>query len=52
MRQLHETNLPPKDAFYYKLTDEGSTDEDNQHTLSQGRIITTCTMCLMYIWPL
>ena len=30
MTRLDETNLPPKEAFYCKLTDEG-TDEDYQH---------------------
>ena len=31
MNKLDETSLPPKDAFYYKLTGEGITDEDCQH---------------------
>ena len=31
MKKLDETRLPPKEAFYYKLTDEGITDEDYQH---------------------
>ena len=31
MKKLDETSLPPKDAFYYKLTGEGITDEDYQH---------------------
>ena len=26
-----KTSLPPKDAFYSKLTGEGITDEDYQH---------------------
>ena len=29
MKKLDETSLPPKDAFYSKLTGEGITDEDN-----------------------
>ena len=31
MKKLDETSLPPKEAFYSKLTGEGITDEDNQH---------------------
>ena len=31
MKKLDETSLPEKEAFYYKLTDEGITDEDYQH---------------------
>ena len=31
MKKLNETSLPPKDAFYSKLTDEGIRDEDYQH---------------------
>ena len=31
MKILDETSLPPKEAFYSKLTDEGITDEDHQH---------------------
>ena len=31
MTKLDETSLPPKDAFYSKLTGEGITDEDYQH---------------------
>ena len=30
MRKLDETSLPPKEAFYSKLTGEGITDEDYQ----------------------
>ena len=30
MTKLDETSLPPKEAFYSKLTDEGITDEDYQ----------------------
>ena len=30
-KKLDETNLPPKDEFYSKLTGEGITDEDYQH---------------------
>ena len=30
MKKLDETSLPPKDAFYSKLTGEGITDEDYQ----------------------
>ena len=29
MKKLDETRLPPKEAFYSKLTGEGITDEDN-----------------------
>ena len=31
MKKLDETSLPPKEAFYSKLTSEGTTDEDYQH---------------------
>ena len=31
MKKLDETSLPPKEAFYSKLTGEGITDEDNYH---------------------
>ena len=31
MNKLDETSLPPKDAFYSKLTGESITDEDYQH---------------------
>ena len=31
MKKLYETSLPPKDAFYSKLTGESITDEDYQH---------------------
>ena len=31
MRKLDETSLPQKEAFYFKITDEGTTDEDYQH---------------------
>ena len=31
MKQLDETTLPPKEAFYSKLSGEGITDEDYQH---------------------
>ena len=31
MRKLNETSLPPKEAFCFKLTDGGITDEDYQH---------------------
>ena len=31
MKKLDETSIPPKEAFYFKLTGEGITDEDNQH---------------------
>ena len=31
MKKLDETSLPPKKAFYSKLTDESITDEDYQH---------------------
>ena len=29
--KLDETSIPPKEAFYFKLTGEGITDEDYQH---------------------
>ena len=31
LKQLDETSLPPKEAFYSKLTGEDITDEDDQH---------------------
>ena len=31
MKKFDETSLPPKEAFYSKLTGEGITDEDYQH---------------------
>ena len=31
MKKLDETSLPPREAFYSKLTGEGITDEDYQH---------------------
>ena len=31
MKKLDETNLPPKEDFYSKLTGEGITDKDYQH---------------------
>ena len=31
MKKLDETSLPPKEAFYSKLTCQGITDEDCQH---------------------
>ena len=31
MKKLDDTSLPPKEAFYSKLTGEGNTDEDYQH---------------------
>ena len=31
MKKLDETSLPPKEAFYSKLTGEGITDEDYHH---------------------
>ena len=34
MKKLDETSLPPKDAFYPKLTDESICDEDYQHAQS------------------
>ena len=30
-KKLDETSLPPKEAFYSKLTGDGITDEDYQH---------------------
>ena len=32
MKKLNETSLPPKEAFYSKLTGEGIADEDYQHS--------------------
>ena len=32
MDKLAETALPPKDAFYSKLNDEETTNEDYEHT--------------------
>ena len=34
MKQLDETNLPPKEEFYSKLTGKGIIDEDYQHAQS------------------
>ena len=31
LKKIIETSLPPKEAFYSKLTAEGITDEDYQH---------------------
>ena len=31
MKKLDETSLPPKAAFYSKLTGEGITDQDYKH---------------------
>ena len=31
MNKLDEKSLPPKEAFYSKLTGDGITDEDYQH---------------------
>ena len=31
MKKFDERSLPPKDAFYSKLTGEGITDEDYKH---------------------
>ena len=31
MKKLDETSLPPKEAFYSKLTGEGITDEEYRH---------------------
>ena len=31
MKKFDETSLPPKEAFYSKLTGEGITDEDYRH---------------------
>ena len=31
LKKLDETSLPPKEAFYSKLTGDGITDEDCQH---------------------
>ena len=31
MNKLDETSLPPKEAFYSKVTGEGVTDEDYRH---------------------
>ena len=32
LKKLDETSLPPKENFYSKLTREGITDEDYQHS--------------------
>ena len=58
MKKLDETILPPKEAFYSKLTDDGITDEDYQyvHTvwkelnIESMKDTTTCTICLMYYY--
>ena len=31
LKKLDETNLPPNEAFFSKLTGEGTTDKDYQH---------------------
>ena len=31
LKKIDETSLPPKEAFYSKLTGEGITDKDYQH---------------------
>ena len=31
LKKFDETSLPPKEAFFSKLTGEGITDEDYQH---------------------
>ena len=31
MKELDETSLPPKEAFYSKLTGKGITDEDSRN---------------------
>ena len=31
-KKLKETELPPKEAFHYRLNDEGISDEDYEHT--------------------
>ena len=36
-KQLVETSLPPKEAFYSKLTGEGITDEDYHMLIQFGR---------------
>ena len=36
-KKLDETNLPPKEAFYSKLTDEGITNKDDQHAQTVWR---------------
>ena len=58
MRKLDKTSLPPKEAFYSKLTDGGITDEDYQHAqniwkkfnIESIKDTTTCTICLMYYY--
>ena len=32
VKKIDDTSLPPKEAFYSKLTVEGITDDDYQHT--------------------
>ena len=44
MNKFDETSLPPKDAFYSKLTDEGITDEDYQHAQTVGKEFNIETM--------
>ena len=35
--KLKETQLPPKEAFYSRLTDEGISDEDYEHARKVGK---------------
>ena len=44
MRKLDETSLPPKDAFYSKLTGERITDEDYQHAQTVWNELNSETM--------
>ena len=37
MKKIDETSLPPKEAFYSKLTGEGITDKDCQHAQTVGK---------------
>ena len=44
MKKLDETSLPPKEAFYSKLTGKGITDEDYQHAHTVGKEFTIESM--------
>ena len=58
MKKLDETSLPLKETFYSKIAGDSITDEDYQHAhtvwknliLSQLKITTTCTICVMYYY--
>ena len=44
MKKLDETSLPPKEAFYSKLTGDGITDEDYQHAQTVWKEFNIMTM--------